>query len=110
MYSGKTVFVVNPHAANGATGKEWPRIGKMAGDFLGPFETCLTEGPGDATRMTREHLLKGVNRIICVGGDGTLNEVVNGFFDGKGPLRKDALLGFLPNGTGCDFRTPAQVM
>jgi diacylglycerol kinase (ATP) len=53
--------------------------------------------------MTREHLLKGADRIICVGGDGTLNEVVNGFFDQSGPLRKDAVLGFLPNGTGCDF-------
>jgi diacylglycerol kinase (ATP) len=103
LYSGKTVFVVNPHAANGATGREWPRIGKIAEEILGPFETCLTEGPGDATRMTREQLIKGVDRVICVGGDGTLNEVVNGFFDEKGPLRQDALLGFLPNGTGCDF-------
>jgi YegS/Rv2252/BmrU family lipid kinase len=54
--------------------------------------------------MTREHLRGGAERIVCVGGDGTLNEVVNGFFDEKGPLRMDAVLGFLPNGTGCDFR------
>jgi YegS/Rv2252/BmrU family lipid kinase len=38
-----------------------------------------------------------------VGGDGTLNEVVNGFFDETGSIRKDAFLGFVPNGTGCDF-------
>jgi len=75
----------------------------MAGDLLGPFETCMTVGPGDATRMTREHLLHGADRIVCVGGDGTLNEVVNGFFDENGPIRKEAVLGFLPNGTGCDF-------
>ena len=103
MHSGKTVFVVNPHSGNGKTGKEWPRIGKMAGDILGPFETRLTEGPADATWMTRESLQKGAARIVCVGGDGTLNEVVNGFFDETGPIRKDALLGFVPNGTGCDF-------
>jgi YegS/Rv2252/BmrU family lipid kinase len=99
----KTIFVVNPHAGNGATGKEWPRISKMAGELIGPFEACLTGGPGDATRITRDHLLRGVDRVICVGGDGTLNEVVNGFLDEKAPLRKDAVLGFLPNGTGCDF-------
>ncbi len=103
MNSQKTVFVVNPHAGNGSTGKAWPRIEKLAAEFLGPFETCITGGPGDATRMTREHLLAGAGRIVCVGGDGTLNEVVNGFFDENGPLRKDAVLGFLPNGTGCDF-------
>jgi YegS/Rv2252/BmrU family lipid kinase len=75
----------------------------MARNLLGPFETCLTAGPGDATWITREHLFKGVDRVICVGGDGTLNEVVNGFLDENTPFRKDAVLGFLPNGTGCDF-------
>lgn len=103
MHSGKTVFVVNPHAGNGTTGREWPGISKMAADLLGPFETQMTGGPGDATRMTREQLLKGADRIICVGGDGTLNEVVNGFFDENGPVQPGAVLGFLPNGTGCDF-------
>jgi diacylglycerol kinase (ATP) len=101
--SRKTVFVVNPHAGNGATGKEWPRIKNRATDLLGPFDYCITAGPGDATRMTRDHLLKGADRIICVGGDGTLNEVVNGFFDENTPLGKSAVLGFVPNGTGCDF-------
>ncbi|MBU2054163.1 MAG: diacylglycerol kinase family lipid kinase [Proteobacteria bacterium] len=103
MNFGKTVFVVNPHAGNGETGREWPRIKQMARDILGSFESCLTEGPGDATRMTRDHLLTGADRIVCVGGDGTLNEVINGFLDENGPLRRDAVLGFLPNGTGCDF-------
>jgi diacylglycerol kinase (ATP) len=103
LKSIKTVFIVNPHAGNGATGKEWPRLEKRAGEILGPFETCLTGRPEDATWMTREFLLRGIDRVICVGGDGTLNEVVNGFFDENGPLRESAILGFLPNGTGCDF-------
>ncbi|MEW6335163.1 MAG: diacylglycerol kinase family protein [Thermodesulfobacteriota bacterium] len=99
----QTLFVVNPHAGNGSTGKEWPRISNIAWNLLGPYETCLTAGPGDATRITREHLFRGFDRVICVGGDGTLNEVVNGFLDENTPFRKDAVLGFLPNGTGCDF-------
>ena len=75
----------------------------MAQRRLGTFETFITKGPGDATLLTRRQLLGGCRRIICVGGDGTLNEVVNGFMDASGPLRPEAVLGFLPHGTGCDF-------
>jgi len=99
----KTVFIVNPCSGNGSTGREWSRIEAMARERLGDFETCLTVGPGDATRLTRQKLLDGCDRIICVGGDGTLNEVVNGFMDDSSPVRPEAVLGFLPNGTGCDF-------
>ncbi len=103
MHTCKTVFIVNPHSANGATGEEWPQISQMARELLGDFEIRMTRRQGDATDLTREHLLSGAQIIVCVGGDGTLNEVVNGFMDTTGPIRKDALLGFLPNGTGCDF-------
>ena len=101
--SEKTVFIVNPYSGNGATGREWRRIETMAQQRLGAFETCMTTGPGDATHLTRRHLLNGCDRIVCVGGDGTLNEVVNGFMDESGSIRPDARLGFVPNGTGCDF-------
>ncbi len=106
MSSGKKVFIVNPHSANGTTGKEWPSIHKMAKDRLGPFEVRMTGGPSDATRLTRDALRQGAEMIVCVGGDGTLNEVVNGFMDTSGPdivFKRDVLLGFIPNGTGCDF-------
>jgi YegS/Rv2252/BmrU family lipid kinase len=76
---------------------------KLAEEILGPFETRLTEGPGDATSLTRSCLLAAADIVVCVGGDGTLNEVVNGFFDDDAPVRKGAILGFIPNGTGCDF-------
>lgn len=103
LHSAKTVFIVNPSSGNGSTGREWPRIEAMAKERLGVFTTCMTAGPGDATNLTRSHILNGCDRVICVGGDGTLNEVVNGFMDESGPLRREAVLGFLPNGTGCDF-------
>ncbi len=75
----------------------------MARDRLGYFTSYLTARPGDAARIAKMEIIEGAELIICVGGDGTLNEVVNGFMDESGPIRNDTLLGFVPNGTGCDF-------
>ncbi len=41
--------------------------------------------------------------IIAVGGDGTINEVVNGFFEGERPIASDAAFAIIPSGTGSDF-------
>ena len=100
----KTVFIVNPNAAMGAVGKEWPVVRARARDRLGPFDEHFTSGMGDATRITRRSIQQGAERIVCVGGDGTLNEIVNGFMNEDGPLREEAILGFIPRGTGCDFK------
>ncbi|HBH87995.1 MAG TPA: hypothetical protein DDY17_10415 [Syntrophaceae bacterium] len=109
LASKKIVFVVNPRAGNCATEKEWPRIQVEARNRLGSFTTHLTTKPGDATRITRMCLGEGADLVVCVGGDGTLNEVVNGFMDEKGPIKTDAVLGFVPNGTGCDFVKTAPI-
>jgi diacylglycerol kinase (ATP) len=103
MASRKITFIVNPNAAMGSVSKAWPQIEALAKDRLGPFQTQFTAGPGDATGLARQALIEGTDLIICVGGDGTLNEVVNGFMGEEGPIRPEALLGFIPLGTGCDF-------
>lgn len=103
MASRKIAFIVNPNAAMGTMGKEWPRIQDLAKRRLGDFQALLTAGPGDATTLTRLALQQGAEIVVCVGGDGTLNEVVNGFMGEDGPLRPEAMLGFIPRGTGCDF-------
>jgi diacylglycerol kinase (ATP) len=96
-------FIVNPNAAMGTIGREWPRIQDLAKHRLGDFQAFLTAGPGDATTLTRSALQQGAEVVVCVGGDGTLNEVVNGFMGKDGPLWPEAMLGFIPRGTGCDF-------
>ncbi|MBW2149813.1 MAG: diacylglycerol kinase family lipid kinase [Deltaproteobacteria bacterium] len=101
--SRKTAFIVNPAAASGATGREWPRIQAQARDRLGSFKAHLTAGQGDAVHLTRRAILEGADLVVCVGGDGTLNEVVNGFMEEDGPIQPQPLLGYIPRGTGCDF-------
>lgn len=84
-------------------GKKWPFIRNRASQCLTSFQAFFTSGPGDATRITRQHLREGAETIICVGGDGTFNEVINGFMDEEGLLSHDTRVGLLPCGTGCDF-------
>jgi diacylglycerol kinase (ATP) len=97
------VFIVNPHAGHGSTGSKWPMIEALARDRVGSFTSYITTCAGDARQFAREAIASGATLIVCVGGDGTLNEVVNGIMTHKGPEGPDVLLGFVPNGTGCDF-------
>lgn len=99
----ETLIVINPQAGNGSTGKTWPRLNDLIRGRLGSCGAVLTRGPGDAVRLTRRALQEGSRRIVCVGGDGTLSEVVNGFMAVAPGIRRHAVLGFIPNGTGCDF-------
>ncbi|MBC8199980.1 MAG: diacylglycerol kinase family lipid kinase [Desulfobacteraceae bacterium] len=103
MSSSKTAFIVNPNAGNGSTGTKWPFIKTLAENRLGSFMTHITAGPGDATVFAKDAVSKGIFLIVCVGGDGTLNEVVNGLMEHEESFRADLTIGFIPNGTGCDF-------
>ncbi len=99
-----TTVVVNPNSQNGALGRRWPEVARALRRALDGFDTLFTESPGDATALTREALSAGSERIVAVGGDGTLSEVVNGFFHAGEAISPDATLGVIPFGTGGDFR------
>lgn len=100
----KPVMIVNPGSAGGSTGRRWDRLRSGILEHFPAATEVFTQRPGDATRLTREALQDGATLILSVGGDGTNNEVVNGFFDEEGaPLSPEAAFGLLPRGTGCDF-------
>jgi YegS/Rv2252/BmrU family lipid kinase len=69
----------------------------------------MTTGPGDATRLAREALRGGADRVVALGGDGTINEVMNGFFEDGAPIAPGAAMGILPYGTGGDFRKTVRI-
>ncbi len=100
----KPFFVVNPNSENGSTGKEWGNIKKEIEKYFVEYDYEFTKGAWDAVRITRSALEKGYKFIVSVGGDGTNNEVVNGFFENKKNLFPDATLGFVNRGTGGDWR------
>ncbi|MFS7925092.1 putative diacylglycerol kinase (ATP) [Helianthus anomalus] len=107
------VFIVNPRGANGRTGREWKKLLPYLRFRLGTdcnISESLTEGPSHAIDITREAIREGADAVVAVGGDGTLHEVVNGFFWGGKPVSKHdskvprtTSLGLIPLGTGSDF-------
>jgi YegS/Rv2252/BmrU family lipid kinase len=100
-----TVIVVNPLSAGGKTERRWPQLREIIHEAYGPFEERFTKGPGDGTRLARAALKEGADLVVALGGDGTINEVVNGFFveGSDDPVRAESAFGVLPSGSGGDF-------
>jgi diacylglycerol kinase (ATP) len=77
----ETALVVNPASSGGSTGKDWEtQFARIREVFDKEPKLVYTEKSGDGTTLTRELLNKGYQNIVAIGGDGTINEVVNGFF------------------------------
>ncbi len=100
----KTSVIVNPRAGNGRTEKIWPNIEFALKQSIGSFQTEQTSCQGDAILLTRHALESGATRIVAIGGDGHLNEVLNGFIENDVQLNSQATLSFVMTGTGCDFQ------
>jgi YegS/Rv2252/BmrU family lipid kinase len=95
----RTVFLVNPASANGTTGRRWPEIAHRAAAAGLVGETLLSREPGDLTRLARQAVDEGASLLVVVGGDGSVNEVVNGLVDIADPPP----VAIVPRGTGWDF-------
>ena len=102
--SSRARAVVNPRSSGGRTREIWPLLSGRLARGMGPFDTVFTDGPMAAKRLTANALKDGVEHIVAVGGDGTVNEVVNGFFEGERPINPHASLSIITSGTGADFR------
>lgn len=100
----KTFVIVNPASSGGATRKNWSVMREKLSLALPGFDWAHTENRGHATLLCKKVLTSGYSRIIAVGGDGTVNEVINGFFEGDSLISPNAEFGVLDAGTGGDFR------
>ena len=89
---------MNPAAAGGTTGKRWPEIAHRAAQRGLDGDALISERPGQLTTLAADAVAGGATRLIVVGGDGSVNEVVNGIADAHG-----VELAVIPRGTGWDF-------
>ncbi len=99
----KTQVIVNPESAKGETRKRWTHIREGIRHVIHEFKFEFTEKPLQAIEMTRAAIKDGTELVIGVGGDGTMNEIANGFYEDRRIINPEATLGVVPSGTGCDL-------
>ena len=95
------VAIVNPTSGRGHAAGLWKGVRPH---LKGDVETVQTEGPGHATELAAQAIKKGAATIVAVGGDGTINEVVNGFFENDRLISQNTTLGIFSHGTGSDLQ------
>ena len=94
-------MIVNPVAGAGRTARKWPKIKGLLKDFGLRFEDDFTEAQGHAIELAKSAAEKGYKLVVAVGGDGTVNEIVNGLYQ-AGSIG-DVTLGIISTGTGSDY-------
>jgi YegS/Rv2252/BmrU family lipid kinase len=97
------LIIVNPNAGNGKGKKDWDTISALLKKEDLRNIVMFTEKKGQAITFTLEGIAAGFRKIITVGGDGTLNEVVNGVFTNTACPTNDISLALIPVGTGNDW-------
>jgi diacylglycerol kinase (ATP) len=96
--SGETVFLVNPASDNGATGRRWPQIANVAAAEGLVGDALISERPGHLGELALSAADSGARLLVVVGGDGSVNEVLNGIAG-----REGVELAVIARGTGWDF-------
>lgn len=97
------LVVLNPHAGCGKGARDKELIEKKLQQYSIPYQLVVSEYSGQAIFITRKYIRKGHKKILVAGGDGTLNEVVNGIFLFSADSADKFVLGMIPVGTGNDW-------
>jgi YegS/Rv2252/BmrU family lipid kinase len=95
--------IINPNAGNGKGKKDWPQISSLLEQAGLKYDKIFTKGIHDATFLAGEALRQGWRKFLVVGGDGTMNEVVNGILGQQEVPAGECRLGIISVGTGNDW-------
>ncbi|MHA1740155.1 MAG: diacylglycerol/lipid kinase family protein [Candidatus Heimdallarchaeota archaeon] len=96
MADNTPYLIINPAADNYKLAKKLDKVLKIAKDVFGDFEYKYTEKIGDGIPYAKQAIKDGYKRLVAVGGDGTLNELINA------AVKTDVALGMVPGGSACD--------
>ena len=100
----KARLIINPVSGSDSGPGHLPLINERLRERLGALDIVMTTGEGDATAAAAQAVRDGYEYVFAAGGDGTLNEVLNGIASVPDGLAQ-TVLGVIPLGTGNDFAT-----
>ncbi len=99
----KWFVILNPHAGSGQGKKDQTIIVNLLNQKGFDFKLAVSDYPKHAIELTIQAITEGFRNLIVAGGDGTLNEVVNGVFLQTVCLPDEIIVGVIPVGTGNDW-------
>jgi len=95
--------ILNPHAGCGKGRRDKAKIISILNHSGLHYQLHVSEYAGHSFMLAKDLALNGATHFIVAGGDGTLNEIVNGIFNGKISHCDQVVIGMLPVGTGNDW-------
>lgn len=99
----KWLVILNPHAGSGRGGKDRNEIQQKLQKAGFDFDFVTSDYPKHIIRLTIDAIETGYRKLIVAGGDGSLNEVVNGIFQQSICSPEEITVGMIPVGTGNDW-------
>ena len=95
-------FIINPHSRGGKTKSNWPKyLKQIEQNYSCTFEYKIADGIGTGYDIAKNAIDDGYKTLIAVGGEGTVNEVVNAIYFSQKP---ELTLGFIQSGTVNDYQ------
>ena len=101
--SNRWGIIYNPKAGSRKTQKKWNEIRSYMESRGVLFDYLQSEGYGSVERLARMLANNGYQTIVVVGGDGAINDAINGIMTSSAPDKSQIALGIIPNGIGNDF-------
>lgn len=95
--------IINPTSGNGTSKKHIPKILQLLNKQQFKFKYALTKYAKHEFELVQEAIITGYKRIICVGGDGTFHNIINGLCDQQTVSSDQIKLAVIPIGTGNDW-------
>ena len=99
----KWFVIINPTSGNGSSKRKWPIIKNLLESFFFDFDYVFTKHSNHGTIIVQNAIKKGFRNIICIGGDGTLHNIVNGIMQQHLTPSIAINVGVIPIGTGNDW-------